>query len=121
MRNYQIWGFSYINKNTDKSNVLTGNNKECEEEVEIPCFDGIAYFKACGKYYTMTYPRINTLNSYQMDRIYDYCGYYPESGEYGVIAGALGCCIECDEKTFRNLSMEYPLKKKDKDLAHSLE
>lgn len=117
MRNYQIWSFCFIAQNTnDYINVLTGTGEESEFEVEIPCFNGLSYFKVerngVTHYYSMSYPKITHLNSHQNEIIENYCGYFPTAGEYGVIAGALGVCIETDKATFDFYSKKYPLPNK---------
>lgn len=90
MKDYQIWGFTYLNFGKDDINAITGNKEESETEFEIPCFNGVAYFKAMGKYYVARYPKVSELTEEQMDEIEEYCGYEPENDEYGVIMGALG-------------------------------
>lgn len=117
MKNYQIWNFCFIAQNTKKYiNVLTGTGEESKLEVSIPCFNGLAYFKIEHNnvihYYFMSYPKISKLNSRQKDVIENYCGYTPSAGEYGVIAGALGICIETDKATFEYFSKKYPLPRK---------
>ena len=113
MKNYQLWSFTYLAQNTTGMNVLTGDFEESNIEVEIPCFNGRAYFKVNGKYYIACYPKINKLKEFDKEKIEEYCGYIPESGEYGVICGALATIIECDENTFNYYAREFPLKKKD--------
>ncbi len=112
MRKHQVWGFNFISKNTNNAiNVLTGTCKESEDEVQITCFDGIAFFKVNvnGKvcYYCMKYPKISKLNSHDKEIIENYCGYEPMAGEYGVICGALGICIETDKNTYDYYAKEY--------------
>lgn len=116
MRKHQVWGFNFISKNTnDAVNVLTGTCEECEDEVQITCFDGIASFKTNVKgkvrYYCIKYPKISKLNNHDKEVIMDYCGYEPMAGEYGVICGALGVCTETDKKTYDDFSKEYCLEK----------
>lgn len=114
MKKYQIYGFNYLSRNTNGINVITGTNDESEYEFEIPCFDGLSYFKVNGEYYVAYYKKMNKLNSHDKELISDYCGYEPCAGEYGVILGALGVVIQTDKKTFDNYSKQYPIKEKDK-------
>ena len=117
MKKYQLWGFNYLTRNRDKeTNIITGTNDESEDELIVPCFDGTAFFHVNGKYYIAKYPKMRKLNEYYRDKIKDYCGYYPNGGEYGIVMGALGIIIECDYKAFCNYFYEYipSLTKKDK-------
>ena len=100
-RKYQLWGFNFLTTNVDRNtNIITNNNQESEHEVIVPCFDGFSFFQLNGKYYVSKYPKFNKLNQSNKDKIKDYCGYYPNAGEYGVIMGALGITIECDVLTY---------------------
>jgi hypothetical protein len=114
MKKFQMWEFSFISKNTDRSiNVLTGTHKEDDTEVMIPCFNGMAYFKVergnQTHYYCIKYPKIQALSNKQLEEIEYYCGYMPESGEYGVICGALGICIEVSKIIYDINRKIYPL------------
>ncbi len=90
MKDYQIWGFTNLNFGRKNINTITGNKEEADVEFEIPCVDGIAYYKAQGRCYVARYPKYDELTDVQRTRIKQYCGYEPERGEYGVIMGALG-------------------------------
>lgn len=94
-KDFQIWPFSFINLNG--INILTGNDEECEEEVKVICYDGIALHERNGKFYRITYPQFDKLTSRGKSLIEKYCGYEPEAGEYGVICGALGQVEEISE------------------------
>lgn len=113
---YQIWGFSYLaNYLNDGINILTGNKDEYDYEFEIPCFDGLAYFKLNNHYYVIHYPVYKSLTDEQKHSVRFYCGYEPEDGEYGVICGALGVISEISESAFNSLCVSYPLSKKEKE------
>lgn len=114
MANYQIWGFTYL-MGINGDNVITGNDKESDIEFEVPCFNGFAFFKANDKCYLMRYPKIQALTSRQKELVEDYCGYEPASGEYGVIAGALGEVRECSYGLYEAFCNTYSVKKKDRD------
>lgn len=114
MAKYQLWGFTYIVEK-DGINALNGTMEETEDEIEIPCFNGVAYFSRGDKFYLITYPTIQSLTDVQKETIEDYCGYQPESGEYGVICGALGYCAEVPFEVFLKYASKYQLKKKDWD------
>lgn len=90
MKDYQIWDFNYLSFGSDGINVITGNKEESSEDFSIPCFNGVAYFKAKGKCYVARYPKVSELTAEQMDRVEKYCGYEPENDEFGVVMGALG-------------------------------
>lgn len=114
MKKFQMWEFSFISKNTDRStNVLTGTHDEGDTEVMIPCFNGKAYFKVEREnqkhYYCIKYPKIQNLSKKQLEEIERYCGYMPESGEYGVICGALGICIEVSRTVYDIWRRSCPL------------
>ena len=112
MKKYQIWRFNYINKNA--VNLITGTTEESDEELDVLCFDGIAFFKAKGKKYIAKYIKMRKLNNYYKEKVEDYCGYEPTTGEYGVIMGALGIPIEVDNHTFSTINDYLPsLTKKD--------
>ena len=110
---YQIWSFSYL---ADKNgvNVINGTKQEADDEFEIPCFNGFSFFKANGKFYLIHYPKIQFLRNSQKEEICFYCGYEPNAGEYGVIAGALGMVTECSESVYNDYVACYPIKQKDK-------
>jgi hypothetical protein len=114
MANYQIWGFSYIDGKNGE-NVINGTFSDVESEFEIPCFNGIAFFKANGKCYVMRYPKIQKLSAREKDYVEDYCGYAPTAGEYGVIAGAFGKVQECSQGMYEAFCNTYPVKKKDRE------
>lgn len=99
MKKYQVWSFCYV-ADERGINVLNGTREETDYEADVLCFDGIAFLCANGKYFIMTYPKIRTLTYEQKDEIEDYCGYVPSSGEYGVIAGALGVAREVSVDEF---------------------
>lgn len=92
-KKYQVYGFTYI-ADKNEFNVLTGTKEEAEEEKEICCFNGYAVFKHKGKRYLMRYPKIQELTYRMKKKIEHYCGYVPESGEYGVIAMTFGKITE---------------------------
>lgn len=110
-KKYQMWGFCYIE--CDGINALTGNQDEYDGEIEIPCFNGFAAFSRGGKFYTLTYPRLERLKNNQKRIVEDYCGYEPESGEYGVICGALGECKEASKEEFIEMTSNYQMPVKD--------
>lgn len=110
-KKYQMWGFSYIN--CAGMNALTGNQEEYDGEVEIPCFNGFAGFSRGGKFYILTYPRLERLTASQREDVEAYCGYEPESGEYGVVCGALGDCKEVSKDEFIGMASQYQMPVKD--------
>lgn len=119
MKKYQIWGFNFIPSNVNnEKNLITGTREKSESEFNVACFDGVAFFKSMGRYYITKYPKYRRLNSYTKEKVRQYCGYYPKSGEYGVIMGAIGITIECDEKTFYDYYKNYSIfiKKEDNKL-----
>ena len=113
MAKYQVWGFTYL-ADSKGVNVLTGNNEEVDGEFNIPCFNGIAFFKVNNKCYIARYPKIQSLTKDDKETIEKYCGYIPESGEYGVICGALGKITECSHSLYEACCNTYPVTKKDK-------
>ena len=60
------------------------------------------------------------LNDYYKGKVYDYCGYYPQSGEYGVVMGALGIIIECSEQAFIQSMKDYAPSMKMSDVRKML-
>lgn len=117
MRKHQLWGFNFLASNRDKSvNIITGTKKESEKELIVPCFNGVSYFRIGDKFYVSKYPKFTSLNDYQKQKVCDYCGYYPTSGEYGVIMGALGITIECDVETYKMFAKEYGPSLSQKDI-----
>ena len=113
MEDYQIWGFVYLNFGNDDINAITGNKEESETEFEIPCFDGVAYFKAQGKCYVAHYPKYDELTDEQFGNIEDYCGYEPERGEFGVIMGALGEIHRVSARTYKYYKASFEVLKND--------
>lgn len=107
MKKHQVWGFNFISKGTDERiNVLTGTCDESEDEVQITCFDGVAFFEVNRNnrtyHYCIEYPKMNKLTNYEKEIIEDYCGYEPTAGEYGVVCGALGLCFKINKKTYED-------------------
>lgn len=115
MNDYQIWGFTYLNCGSKNFNAITGTKEEADEEFNIPCFDGVAYFEACGKYYVARYPKYDELTDKQRTGIKQYCGYEPEKGEYGVIMGALGKIRQVSIKEYYLVIKEYQVTIMDED------
>lgn len=116
MKKYQIFGFSYICDRQGK-NVLNGTKgkgfKEVDDEYNIVCFNGLAYFKSPCGYYKMTYPKMNELTLEDQDDIYMKFGYTPNPGEYAPICGSFGGVKKISKKEFDQLSKDYPIKKCD--------
>ena len=115
MHNYQIWGFTYLNYGKKNINAITGNKNESDEEFNIPCFDGIAWFASDGKFFVAYYPKYKELTKTMFSIIEDYCGYEPKEGEYGVIMGALGIVREVSKEMFDITVSAYPVTAIDKD------
>ena len=115
MNDYQIWGFTYLSFGKDYINAITGTKEEADEDFNIPCFDGVAYFEACGKHYVARYPKYKELTKEQRRAIEDYCGYEPEEGEYGVIMGALGTIIRVSAKAYNLVIKAHPVTIMDED------
>lgn len=113
MEDYQIWGFTYLNFGDDNINAITGTKEESDTEFEIPCFDGVAYFKAGCKYYVSNYPKYDELTDEQFGTIEEYCGYKPERGEFGVIMGALGEIHRVSARTYKYYKASFEVLKKD--------
>ena len=113
MKNYQIYGFNYLTDSVTGKNVLTGNFDEADGDFDIPCFDGFSFFCANGKYYECHYPKINSLTESEKKDVLFYCGYKPQSGEYGVILGTFAKADEISEERFKELASKYQLRKKD--------
>ena len=114
MKKYQIYGFSYI-CNEDGVNVLNGTKEECENEVNIACFDGLAYFKRQGQYFKVDYPKFNTLTWEHKNAIKQYCGFWVEGGgEYGAVFGRFGQVYPISKEHYNMLCREYPIKRKDR-------
>ena len=118
MKDYQIWGFVYLNFGNDDINAITGNKEESETEFEIPCFDGVAYFKAQGKCYVARYPKYDELTDEQRTRIKQYGGYEPEIGEYGVIMGALGEIKRVCVRDYCLVAATHPVEYCDKEKVY---
>ena len=100
MVDYQLWGFVYLNVGDDGINAITGTKEESEFEEEIQCFDGFSCFTFRGHYYVAKYPKLSELTDVQKSEIKRYCGYEPESGEFGVVMGALGEVLEIDKTEY---------------------
>ena len=100
MKNYQTWGFTYLNYEKDDINVITGTKEEAECEKEILCYDGISIFSFKGHFYLARYPKINELTDSQKETVRKYCGYVPEDGEFGVVMGALGIIEEISSSRY---------------------
>lgn len=115
MHNYQIWGFTYLNYGKKNVNAITGDKNESDEEFNVPCFDGIAWFASNGNYYIAYYPKYKELTGSMIDIIEDYCGYKPEEGEYGVIMGALGIIRKVSKEMFDMTVAAYPVTTIDED------
>ena len=109
MKDYQMWGFVYLNFGKENTNVITGTRQEAEEEHEIPCFDGISYFKFGGKCYVARYPKFAELTEEDKDAVKYYCGYKPEYGEFGVIMGALGDIQMVSEKEYDSIKATHQI------------
>ena len=109
-RKHQNWGFTYLANGRGK-NIITNSFKESEEEFIIPCFNGFSFFEINGKFYTMTYPRIECLTNEQKEMVEEYCGYYPSAGEYGVIVGTFGEINQCEEIYYEYYCKTYKIKK----------
>ena len=114
MKNYQLWGFTYIAGAFNRKNVITGTNDEADEEHEVPCFDGIAHFKFNGKCYIGVYPKFAQLTSVQKEEVEKYCGHEPEDGEYGVIFGALGSVMRISAVAYKLYENMYKVSDEDK-------
>ena len=116
MKSYQIYEFSYIPDNdetTNQYNVLSGTKDECEY-VSVPCFDGIAYFISLdGKYFKMTYPKMNNLSSASFKKIQKCAHHTPQSGEYGAVALTFGAVSEISFSEFQKIASSHPVKKRD--------
>ena len=107
-RKYQLYGFNYLTTNRDnETNIINGKKEPSENEFKIACFNGNAFFRINNKYYIAKYPKYNKLRKNHKEKIFNYCGYEPKAGEYGVILGALGIIIECDYKTYTLYEIEY--------------
>lgn len=115
MKQYQIWGFTYLNYGENHLNAITGDKEESYWEFNIPCFDGLAWFAAHGKFFLCYYPKYDELTEKQFGTIEDYCGYEPEDGEYGVIMGALGTIREVSKEMFDMTVAAYPVTTMDED------
>lgn len=115
MFDYQIWGFTYLNFGSKNINAITGDKTEADVEFNIPCFDGVAYFEALGKYYVARYPKYDELTDEQRTRIKQYGGYEPERGEYGVIMGALGNIKMVSAKNYYLVAAAHPVTVMDED------
>lgn len=113
MKNYQIWGFTYLNFGDKNINAITGTKEESDTEFEIPCFDGVAYFKARGRYYVANYPEYKELTDDMKSRVKRYCGYEPLDGEYGVIMGAFGEIHRVSARTYKYYKASFEVLKKD--------
>ena len=114
MKDYQIWGFVYLNFGSKNINTITGNKEEADVEFEIPCFDGIAYYKAQGRCYVAHYPKYADLTDEQRARIKQYGGYEPERGEFGVIMGALGDIQRVSAREYNLIAAAHPVSAEDK-------
>ena len=115
MKQYQIWGFTYINYGENHLNAITGDKNEADEEFNVPCFDGLAWFAAQGKFFLCYYPKYKELTNAHFRAIKAYCGYKPEDGEYGVIMGALGTIREVSKDMFDMTVTAYPVTTIDED------
>lgn len=115
MKDYQIWGFTYLDYEREDINAITGDKNESEEEFNIPCFDGLAWFAVRGKFFLCYYPKFEQLTEQQRDEINDYCGYYPDDGEYGVVMGALGVIHEVSREIFDMTVAAYRVTVMDED------
>lgn len=115
MKDYQIWGFTYLNYGDKNLNAITGNKHEAGSEFEIPCFDGIAWFKANNRYFVCYYPKYKYLTEEQFKIIEDYCGFRPKKGEYGAICGALCEVKEVSLTWYELTKITLPVSKADKD------
>ena len=117
MKNYQLWGFNFLTTNRDKeTNIITGTKEESQYDYYVFCFDGISCFGVNNKFYIAKYPKMRKLNDYYKEKVCNYCGYYPQSGEYGVVMGALGITIECSEQAFVQTLKDYAPSLKVKDI-----
>lgn len=116
MKKHQLFGFNYITNLSDSTNVLTGNSEEADHEEVIPCFNGIAFFKANGNYFKMRYKKIQQLDSSDKGKIEDYCGYEPSAGEYGVIAMTFGVAKAISEDEYNKLMVEYPVTQREQEI-----
>lgn len=114
MFDYQIWGFTYLNFGKDDINVITGTKEEADCEAKFPCFDGVAYFTFLGKYYIAQYPKLSELTDKQKEIVEQYCGYKPETGEYGVVMGALGEIYNVTKTTYKYYEASYEVSKQDR-------
>jgi len=115
MFDYQIWGFTYLNFGDDNINAITGDKTEAESEFEIPCFDGMAYFEAQGKYFVCYYPKYKDLTEGQIATIKRYCGYEPKEREFGVICGALSEIKEVSKEIYNITLLALPVTDMDMD------
>ena len=106
MKDYQLWGFVYLNVSKDNINAITGTKEESDKEELIPCFDGFSFFTFNGHYYLAYYPKFTLLTKEHMKEIEKYCGYEPENGEFGVIMGALGSIVEVSKEHYDSVAVK---------------